>query len=250
MRYPAPRALAKARTQLLLHKRWAYLRYLHLREALIDANRTQEVATFLAVGCGRGVAEVTLAIEHPHIQFHLTDVESDRTPNFQQAQKMADEWGIPNVTFGTMDIFEPTKERFDFVATVEVLEHLEDDDLAAKMLTNLARRFVFTLTPFAHDAANADPVRRQRVWETNEHFVVGYDEKRLRQLFPSTTTVRGCYWADAGLPLRQELTNTEDPVIRERAVDYFRTARADVRDWVPRDLTEAAGIWSLARVDN
>lgn len=249
MGYPPPRALVKARTQLLLHRRWAYLRYLHLREALVDANRTQDVDTFLAVGCGRGVAEVALAIEHPHIQFHLTDVESDRTPNFQQAERMVDEWGIPNVTFGTMDIFEPARERFDFVASVEVLEHLEDDDLAAKMLTGLARRFVFTLTPFAHDAANADPARRQRVWENNEHFVVGYDEKRLRELFPSSTSVRGCYWADAGLELRQELTATDDAVIRERAAHYVRAARSDVRHSVPHDLSEAAGIWALARID-
>jgi cyclopropane fatty-acyl-phospholipid synthase-like methyltransferase len=246
MKLSARKALTKAQMQLLLHRRWAYLRYLHLREGVVEANRDQSIETVLAVGCGRGVAETALAIEFPHLHFHLTDVASDRTPNYQMAQRMVTEWEIPNVTFGVMDIFEPAERRYDLVTTIEVLEHLEDDDTAAKALEGLANRAVFTLVPFADASANADENRRRRVWENNEHFRVGYDEARLRELFHGVATVRGTYWADAGLGLRRYLQDASVDEIRARTAELVRQAREDVRSAIPTRISQAAGIWSLS----
>lgn len=253
---PAPmkcspaKALQKARTQLLLHRRCAYLRYLHLREGLRETLARQNVETFLAVGCGRGVAETALAIEHPTIHFHLTDVESERTPNYQQALAMAEEWGIPNVTFGVLDVLSPTASRWDLVTSVEMLERLEDDNAAAEALCRLSTGRVFTLVPFSDRVSNADRRLREKVWANHGQFRVGYEETRLHELFPGAELVRGAYWRDAGAKLRDWLQAAEVDAIREDAENLMRSAEADVRHQVPVHLNEAAGIWCLAKAGN
>jgi hypothetical protein len=72
------RYLHKVQIQLMVRKRWAYLRYIQIREGLIEALKTAgEINSFLSVGCGSGLTEVALALEFPEIKFHLTDIDTN-----------------------------------------------------------------------------------------------------------------------------------------------------------------------------
>lgn len=231
--------------RLMLVRRWSYLRYLHMREGL---NHAEGVESVLAIGCGRGYAEVALALEFPEIHFHLTDVESERTPNYHIAQKLVDSWGLKNVTFGIRDILTPQPNRYDLVASVEVLEHIENDVLAAQRMREAANKYVFALIPFADKAANSNEALRARVYESHEHCRVGYDEEDLRKLFPDIIAVRGCYWRERGGKLRERLNRMSDDEIKANLTELQAEAQQDIVDTVPTALSEAQGIWMLAKV--
>jgi hypothetical protein len=138
----------------------------------------------------------------------------------------------------------PTTFRADLVCSVEVLEHIEDDERAAAGMREAGRR-VFCLVPFADAATNADPERRRKAWERHEHFVVGYDAQTLSARFGGPIVMRGCYWSDAGAVLRRQLTDSTDDAIRARAPALFELAQSDLRDAVPVGPEDASGIWGL-----
>lgn len=235
--------IQEVRKRLLVYRRWSYLRYVHLREGFL---LTKGVRSVLAIGCGRGLAELALALEFPDIQFHLTDIDSEATPNYQRAQELVDVWKVPNVTFGVHDIVQPLPERYDLITSVEVLEHILEDELAAKNMLNGARHYVFALVPFADRGSNEREDLRARVWSNNEHWRVGYDESRLRALFPGRATIRGCYWECGGAVLRDQLHSSSDEEILGAIKEFIDQSLTDVRMGVPAKLPEAQGIWILA----
>lgn len=238
--------LAKTRTTLLVEKRWRYLRYLHLRSA-VDLVK-DEIGSVLAVGVGKGLAELALAVEFPHIEFRLTDIESETTPSWSFVQRAVREWKIENVRFDILDITQPARCKADLVTSTEVLEHIEDAEQAARNMRDAAGKYVFALVPFADQRFNADPERRRRLLESHGHFVCGYDAATLAELFPHPVEVRGCYWADRGQPFRTALDAMDAQAIRNDAACLVARAQDDVTPGrVPASRAEAAGIWTLAR---
>ncbi len=237
--------------QLLLQRKWSYLRYVHLREGLLAAGPIESV---LSIGAGRGLAELALAVEFPTIRFVITDVASERTPNYQLAQDRARSWKLPNVEFGIVDATRPIEGRFDLVASVEVLEHIEDDEATIANMRAAARRFIFCLVPYADDATLADPRQQRRAWARHQHYRFGYSPDRFRVLFDDIAAMRGCYFRRAGYPLRLAVDALEDGAIRARAAEFEAAARADVADELPTapatpgEPVDAQGIWVLARV--
>lgn len=231
--------------RLMLVRRWSYLRYLHMREGLIHARGVESV---LAVGCGRGYAELALALEFPDIRFHLTDIEGERTPNYQVARSLAERWDLGNVTFGVRDIMLPEREKHDLVASVEVLEHIENDALAAARMREAAAKYVFALVPFADEVANADEALRERVYESHEHYRVGYNEETLRRLFTGIVAMRGCYWKEKGGAFRQRLHSMTDEEIKANILGLQAKAQDDIVEVVPTRYPDAQGIWMLNEV--
>lgn len=128
--------------RFILKRKWAYLRYIHVREALL---LTKDVESVLVIGSGHGFAEITLALEFPKIHFHLTDVVTETTPNYHEAQRLVNQWGLSNVTFGIRDILTPERGRYDMVSSVEVLEHIRNDALAVAQMRAAANKYVFAL---------------------------------------------------------------------------------------------------------
>ncbi|MBK7950071.1 MAG: methyltransferase domain-containing protein [Deltaproteobacteria bacterium] len=230
--------------QLLLQRKWSYLRYVHLREGFLAA---RDVRSVLAIGAGRGLAELALALEFPKVRFRITDVASERTPNYQWAQDRARAWQLPNVEFGLLDVTKPIEERFDFIASVEVIEHIEDDEAAIAHMRAAARKYVFCLVPFADDATLADPRQARRAWARHQHYRFGYSPERFRKLFDDVAAMRGCYFRDQGFVLRQILDTEDDDAIRRRARELAEAARGDVADRLPDTPDQTQGIWVLAR---
>ena len=232
--------LDDVRLRLLLGRTWRYLRYLHFREAVLLA----KPKTILCIGAGQALAELALAIEFPHIRLHVTDVKSERTPNYKAAVALAGRWGVTNIVFGLCDITQPTDFRADLVASIEVLEHIADDlTVAANM--RAAGRNVFCLVPFADAVTNCNPEKRRKAWEKHEHFVCGYDSEALCSLFGPPIAMRGCYWLDAGQDLRTRLMGASDEEIRSHTTALMTHAQNDIRHAVPVRTIDAAGIWGL-----
>lgn len=231
--------------RLLFSRRWSFLRYLHLREGFTRAGSPK---TMLSVGAGRGIAEIGLAVEFPGTQFHLTDIQSSNTPNYRQAQELAKAWKLDNVSFGVLDILSPPPSKYALIASVEVLEHIESDGLAAANMRAMSSDFVFVLVPFADKHAQYDRRLLEQAWNRHEHFKVGYDARDLTELFPQVLAMRGCYWRQAGQVWRRSIRDASDGEVLGNVPYWSRLAEDDVLDAVPKELSEAQGIWALASV--
>jgi hypothetical protein len=233
--------LDNVRLRLLQGRRWRYLRYLHLRQGLLAAG---DCNTVMSIGAGGALAELALAIEFPNIAFCITDIEGPRTPHFRTAQNLATKWRLTNIDFGVCDILNPGSRSADFVCSVEVLEHIEDDACAARNMQAIARKALFCLVPYADLAAKSDEAYRRRAWEQCGHYRVGYSEQDLRALFPGIRVVRGCYWSDAGLRFREKLMSLPDDELKLGLADE---AGHDIRNQAPDRFPDARGIWILAQ---
>ncbi|MCC7275267.1 MAG: methyltransferase domain-containing protein [Alphaproteobacteria bacterium] len=245
--YDRARLLRNLRVNLMLKRSWRYLRYLHAREALLALDDCRSV---LVVGAGTGLAEVTLAVEFPEVEFHVTDYEG-ATHSIAKAKEIKETFQLANVSFDLLNIITaPTpKRRFDLVYSVEVLEHIEDDALAAGRMLEHADKYVFCLVPFADAASNQDEKKRAHAWQVHEHFRVGYDVVGLASAFPYPAIIRGCYWKDAGIPFRKKLEQSSDDAIRAGFDALAAEADADCRDRMPATPDDALGIWCLSRIN-
>ena len=238
--------VAKTRTTLLVEKRWRYLRYLHLREALTLVQ--DDIDNVLAIGVGKALAELALAVEFPNIDFHLTDIESATTPSWGFVQRAVEEWHLDNVHLSILDVTVPPTICADLVCSTEVLEHIEHPEAAAENMHLAARKYIYCLVPFADRGFNENPTRRQRVLESHGHYVCGFDREELICLFPEPIEIRGCYWLDHGQGFRSKLDQLDAEEIRANSELLAIQAARDVTPGAtPRLRSEAAGIWILAR---
>ncbi len=244
--------LAELQLQLLLQKRWSYLRYVHLREGLLAALKDAQkkgvpIERFLAVGAGRGLAELALAVEFQEIHFVITDIVSPRTPNYKAAQVFVAKWRLQNVKFDTLDVAHPIPDRFDVIASTEVVEHIKDDETALRNMLDAANHSVYCLVPFADEKTLQDPKKQATAWERHEHYRYGYSAERFRSLFPDIIEMRGCYWHDRGFQHRTQLGELSEAEIRAKREQIASDASADILNQLPKKLSEAQGIWVLAR---
>ena len=236
--------LERVKLELLKGKKWRYLRYQHARQALEVMSDWEDV---LVVGAGNGLAEIALALEFRDKFFYLTEQE-DTTHSFKHAKAFVEAFRMKNVAFGSLDILQPGSRKFDVVYSVEVLEHIKDDALAASNMKQIARRYIFCLVPFAQDALNSDEKKRKSVYEKHKHFVVGYDVKKLVNLFPDPITIQGCYWQDAGLVFRSKLSAMEIDSIVETHEELMYEASKDIKNRIQTKQEDALGIWTVSEV--
>lgn len=232
---------------LLRGRTWRYLRYLHFRDYL--SRVSNEVETVCVCGAGHGFAELACALEFPHIKFTLTDIIAEGYPNYHRTMVHAWRWGLDNLQFSVWNVLHQTDRRFDLVASTEMLEHVPDIPRAVRNMRKAATKYVYCLLPFADDVTNADPVKRERVWNDHQHFIFGLDQKSLQSLFGDPEYIAGAYWYDAGLPFRQKLAALTEAEIESSVPELANEALADLRDAVPQTLRNAAGIKILARAD-
>lgn len=239
-------ALQILRLELLKGKTWRYLRYLHAREAL---SLISDWNSIVIIGAGYGLAEVALAVEFPSKRFHLTD-HINASHTFKHAKRYVKLFNLKNITFGQHDILDTPKEKFDVVYSVEVLEHIKNDTLAAQNMRLAANKYIFCLVPFAEEKVNKDITRREYVFEKFEHYVAGYDVNSLEKLFPKAISINGCYWCNAGLLFRKRLNDMDIAAINNRYDKLLEEAKLDLRKGIQTTDKEALGIWILSDVRN
>lgn len=235
-----------AERAILQGKTWRYLRYLHFRDYLERVS--SQIDTVCICGTGYGLAEFLLAIEFPQIKFTLTDIVDRKHgyPNYFQTMQLCWEYEVDNVDFFVWNVLNPTTRRFDLVASTEMLEHIENDELAAKNMRLASNRFVYCLVPYADKATNKDPQRRKRVWEKFEHYVCGYDPEDLEHLFPNPVFMSGAYWHDHGLQWRLGMKDMEASEITNKSSDLIIEAKNDLINDLPKSGSDCLGIKVLA----
>jgi hypothetical protein len=143
-------------------------------------------------------------------------------------------WGVRNVRFGVWDILKPPPAKFDAVTSTEVLEHIRD---ARRALTNqltAARRFVYTLVPYATDAENSDAEKRLNAYLNAEHLVCGFEPSFFDGLSANRVTTHGVYWKCAGFQFRKSLIAAADAEIEGNCISLFSQARNDIINDPPR----------------
>ena len=208
-----------------------------------------DIRDVLVVGCGKGLAELALAVEFPMVNFYLTDIENETTPNWLFAMQAVRSWSMKNVNFLTMNILDPPVIEADFVCSTEVLEHIENSTDAALNMYRTAHKYVYCLVPFADQETNQDTKRRKRALLRHGHYVCGFDAEELISIFPNPLKVRGCYWAEFGARFRSSLDDMDVAQIKLMRNSLIREAKCDiVCGRVPQTTSEAQGIWILSRV--
>lgn len=80
--------------------------------------------TVLCLGCGYGVLETALALEHPKLKIIASDIIASR---IEAAENMVH--GVPNIEFEVIDVTKlvPTKQ-FDNILFIDLLHHLADGE--------------------------------------------------------------------------------------------------------------------------
>jgi SAM-dependent methyltransferase len=233
--------------RIALRRRWALHRHVHLLAAFDACVRQQRIGSFLSIGCGLGLSELYLAAHHPQVEFTLTDFDERR---IKSARRIAAHGRLENVRFAQLDLLDPPDGiRFDVVASIEVMEHIEDDRRAAANYRALASSYLYVLVPGCSEADLTDEREIASAWRRCKHYRPGYTERTLPALFEGADVewLRPCYIRPDALQLRLEVEAIDDERVRATRGALFARAARDVGLEFP--VTEgAAGIELLAHV--
>ena len=215
--------------EVLSRGNWALHRHVHLVRAFETALVGGGITTALSVGCGAGLSELFLAIRHPEIAFHLTDFDESR---LDIGRRRVQDLEIGNVTFGSLDLLgEPDGRRYDWVSSIEVLEHIEDDHPAARHLQELSSAWWWILVPHCTPADLTNPGRIRRAWEKCGHYRPGYTSETLRHVLGDDAEIdwlRTCYHEPAATSLRNRIKEAEREVLIADRVTFVAEACLDL----------------------
>jgi len=153
-------------------KEYFFLRLVHLLDAFA---RTTDVHRVLSIGCGMGYHEAFLAARFPDLSVRATDL-----------RLFEDEFRLPNLAFHETDILaHPEAGDFDFVFSIECLEHIHDYEAAFRNMAAKVRPggWFYLSVPFATLEEQRDPSLIALAWEHHEHVLPGFDFATLERSF-------------------------------------------------------------------
>jgi SAM-dependent methyltransferase len=218
-------------------------RLVHLLDA---ARHAPAPRTIVSVGCGGGHHEAFLGWLYPEAQVVGIDLREG--------------WAQPrpsNVRFLPGNLLDPAFRagvpKADFVFTIEVLEHIEEQQEAAKAIASLVSPggFLYVEVPFANDAEQADAALCVQERENHGHVKPGYAPSQLRELFCGD----GLSEVSAGnaffTPLQPIVWLGAQHFGPESLRPYWREilawARADLKSRLAASRAEASAVKLLAR---
>jgi hypothetical protein len=226
--------LRKLSRILLVHRGWEFLRYLHLREAIVCL---ADVRSVLIVGSDRGIAGVALAVEFPEIRISIADYRGDKNA-FRMANEVVGNWSLKNIRVGG-DPLSGARGRFDFVGLVDVLQHAQDPREYVRRLASRSRRWMYVLAPLAEDRdLGVKPISGRDG---------GLPIGTLRDICPSGQ-FRGCYWRHRGSVFRSRLEKMSDREIENDLDGLMGEAVQDLVNAEPRDCLDALAVSVLTEL--
>ncbi|MBS4096543.1 MAG: class I SAM-dependent methyltransferase, partial [Sulfuricella sp.] len=151
------------------------LRLLGLADALKGSelpSRHEENIAILSVGCGAGKHEAALAGRFPNWSIVATDLEMPSIGTMASS----------NLEFRVSNILDWDESRdFDFVYSIECLEHIKDHALAFKHIANKVRPggWLYLSVPFANRDEQMDEQLCKSEWENHQHYLPGFSDADL-----------------------------------------------------------------------
>ena len=221
-------------------KDFHFLRLAHLANAF---GSVSDVKTILSVGCGPGYQEAFLAGRFPNIQVDATDLKLT-----------GKEYSFENIRFREQDILNwSDTAEYDFVFSIETLEHIEDYATAFKNVASKVKpgKYLYISVPFASLVEQQDPILREREWKAHEHYLPGLNFDDLEPLFIDN----GFHILHAANMFYTKLANRVfallhimPPKLIESALgEIARLFMLDISDTKHSDRSEALGIKVLGQ---
>jgi len=177
-----------------------FLRSWHMRRILLEKGGEldrQGTWSLLDAGSGFGQYDRFLLEKFEHIRINSVDVKEDYLEDNRHFFR--DEMNKGRISFEKADLLEyVSKDKFDAVICIDVLEHIEEDERVIKNLSNCLKRGGFFLmhSPSHYSESDAG-VENSFV---GEHARTGYSkddiEKKLIEadLLPEKTHYTYGYW--------------------------------------------------------
>jgi hypothetical protein len=230
------RRIDKVAVLLLLRRRWHYLSYLHLRDAV---RRSGDLETAFIFTENSGLDGVALALEFPRTRFHFATHRGEGE-RFRKAREIAGEWALQNVCFEEYSGGEfPDEGDFGLVGLCDVLHVSDDPQKLVDRACRLAQHRIYATAPL---------VTRCHPSNDAQQSVVGFSLSEFEDLLPNGT-VRGHFWRHRGYEFRRRLERLTDDQVREASCRLMDEAAADIIDAVPIGRCEALGISLLSEPD-
>ena len=135
-----------------------------------------EGKVILDAGCGDGLYAAWLAYKYPTAKVTGVDLDSASIGKAKQLQHLLP---LDNLELYLADLSKPlTICHYDLAYCIDVLEHIQDDDL---VLRNLALALKPTGTLLLHTPLNDQKryFRKFKKWQQNDHVRQGYQEDNL-----------------------------------------------------------------------
>jgi len=218
-----------------------FLRLAHLADGFGKAQG--QVSSVLSIGCGMAFQEAFLAARFPDIQILATDLT--QTWNA---------YPFPNLSFRRKDILEWAETgSYDFVFSIETLEHIQDYRLAFKHMANKVKpgKYLYVSLPFASAAEQQDPVLRENEWRAYGHHLPGFTFKDLEDLFIENgfTIFHASNMFGVTLThnINQLLSKLDSAAIESSLAEIARLFLMDVNDQKIKSRVEAVGIRMLGQ---
>lgn len=235
-------------SRIVRRRNFAVHRHVHLVAAFETARHLEPITSAMSAGCGAGLSELFLAAANPDVSFRLTDFDPVR---LDIARGIGEAWGLENVSYEPLDLLlDPDGRTFDFVSSIEVLEHIDHDHVAARNLRSYAKRFAYILVPYCSPSELHNERRRAYVWEKFEHFRPGYTHETFAEIAGAGPTEfsRNCYFMPEAYEFRERVKQLTDDHLVANVRDIVSEVVLDVRDEVVDGGTqEAQGIEVLVR---
>ena len=142
-----------------------------------------KIASF---GSGSSTHEAILALLYPEAEVNCYDVSAEYIP---AATKVLFE-KLPNFKFVPLDpearLLKGLKKEFDFVLSVQTLEHIEqmEDALATIAACVSPGGYLYVDTPLFHEQPEREPNYEKmmaRAWDLHKHYHLGFSRKRMEQ---------------------------------------------------------------------
>jgi ubiquinone/menaquinone biosynthesis C-methylase UbiE len=131
----------------------------------------------LDAGCGDGLYTAWLAYKHPTTKITGVDLNPTSIDKARQLQHLLP---VDNLKLYQADLSKPfANSCYDLAYCIDVLEHIQDDDLVLKNLA-LALKPTGTLLLHAPLSNQKRYFKSFRSWQQNDHVRQGYQEDNLK----------------------------------------------------------------------
>lgn len=220
-------------------KEYFFLRLAHMLEAF---GRTSGVRRALSIGCGMGYHEAFLAARFPEVEVRATDLKL-----------FENDFRLANLTFSELDILAAPDGDYDFVFSIETLEHIPDYRTAFRRMAAQTRPggWFYLSVPYASAEEQRDETLIRVAWETAEHVIPGFDYATLEAYFEEAgydvVLASGMFATGLAHPLNALLHALDATTMEAGLEEIVRLFLLDLATPRVASQREAEGVKVLAR---